>query len=225
MEHDTSFDTYLRYYRNQSGGAYPINIYKGARFQRGYGLGSLFASFVRAISPIFTSQGFQQAAKKVGKRALTAGVNIGSDILAGDDFRQSLKKHATGAASDIYEDAREAVRRSMATNQSGSGKRKRRRKSIKAVDTKKKKTVRKSGSKQTKKAKQLKKQKQKKKTTASRLKSVRGKKRQTKKKSCGTKGKKKCGARKGKQAEINQLKKQLQFLRGKSFSCKYPRFY
>jgi hypothetical protein len=61
--------------------------------------------------------------KYLGKKALSTGVNIGTDLLQGDSFKSTMKKRLKKAGLDIAEDALEKVRNSK---QSGSGRRKRR---------------------------------------------------------------------------------------------------
>ena len=68
--------------RQQHGGN--IAGYRGARFQRGYGIGGIFKSLARCAIPLF-----KQGAKVVGKRALKAATEVGQDVLQGKNVRES----------------------------------------------------------------------------------------------------------------------------------------
>jgi hypothetical protein len=74
--------------RQQHGGN--IVEYRGARFQRDYGLGGIFKSLARYAIPLF-----KQGAKVVGKRALQAATEVGQDVLKlqGKNVRESAKTH------------------------------------------------------------------------------------------------------------------------------------
>jgi hypothetical protein len=65
-----------------------ITGYRGARFQRGYGIGGIFKSLARYAIPLF-----KQSAKVVGKRALQAATEVGQDVLRGKNVRESVKTH------------------------------------------------------------------------------------------------------------------------------------
>ena len=60
--------------RQQRGGN--IAGYRGARFQRGYGIGGIFKGLARYAIPLF-----KQGAKVAGKRALQAATEVGQDVL------------------------------------------------------------------------------------------------------------------------------------------------
>ncbi len=111
---------FTTYYINQAGSG--IAGYSGVRYQKGHGFfGRLLSG---AVMPIL---------KYLGKKALSTGVNIGTDLLQGDNFKSTMKKRLKSAGLDIVEDALEKVRNSK---QSGSGRRKRR-KSLKRRSYKK----------------------------------------------------------------------------------------
>ena len=62
-----------------------LKAFHGSRFQRGYGLGSIFKGlFCWALPHI------QQGAKVLGKRALQTGVNDAQDVLAGENVKAAL---------------------------------------------------------------------------------------------------------------------------------------
>lgn len=84
---------YEEYYLNQAKGNDSYQLggslsgFRGARLQRGSGLGSLFKGFVRTALP-FAKTG----AKLLGKSLLSTGANILKDVANGEGFKQSLKK-------------------------------------------------------------------------------------------------------------------------------------
>ena len=70
--------------------------YSGGRWQKGYGIGSVFRGLFRLAMPIM---------KRVGKKALRTGVKTGvglaTDALAGRDLKSSLKRRVSGAVRDM----------------------------------------------------------------------------------------------------------------------------
>ena len=72
------------YLRQQHGGN--IAGFRGARIQRGYGIGGIFKRLARIAIPLF-----KRGAKAVGKRALQAATEVGQDVLEGKDVIESAK--------------------------------------------------------------------------------------------------------------------------------------
>ena len=82
---------YEEYYlAKQKGGNLPA--FHGSRFQRGYGLGSIFKGPFRWALPHL-----QQGAKLLGKKALQTGVQVAQDVLAGENVKTATKKRAKQA--------------------------------------------------------------------------------------------------------------------------------
>ena len=84
---------YEEYYLNQAkqkGGNLPA--FHGARFQRGYGLGSIFKGLFRWAMPHL-----QQGAKMLGKKALQTGVQVAQDVLGGENVKTATNKRAKQA--------------------------------------------------------------------------------------------------------------------------------
>ena len=119
-------DIYTKYYNNQAGyGDYPtLQTYKGTSYQRGYGIGSIFSSIIKGITPLFQSS----FAKQAGKSLLNTGLQVGSDILQGQNLKDSAKFRFKQAGSDMVDRAAQGIR-----DQIGSG-RKRRRKRKKNIN-------------------------------------------------------------------------------------------
>ena len=77
--HPPNHKLYEQYYIDQAkqqGGSLPA--FHGARFQRGYGLGSIFRGLFRFAVPHL-----QQGTKMLGKKALQTGVDVAQDVLEG----------------------------------------------------------------------------------------------------------------------------------------------
>jgi hypothetical protein len=100
--------------RQQRGGN--IAGYRGARFQRGYGIGGIFKSLARYAIPLF-----KQGAKVVGRRALQAATEVGQDVLQGKNVRESVKTHGEKVVKDFAEQGARTILR-----QTGHGSKRRR---------------------------------------------------------------------------------------------------
>lgn len=121
---------WLDYY---SGQARQIGYgFVGLPYQRGAGLGSLFAGLFRAILPLAKS-----AAKSVGREALATGADMASDILQGESIKRTVKRRGRKAASQLLKKASKKIA------QTGGKRRKRR--SVKTIRRKKPKTKRQKG--------------------------------------------------------------------------------
>ena len=114
-------DVYTKYYSNQAGyGDYPsLQTYRGTSYQRGYGIGSIFSSIIRGITPLFQSPFVKQATKSL----LNTGLQVGSDILQGQNLKDSMKSRFNQTGADLMDKVVQGMR-----NQSGSGRRRRKRK-------------------------------------------------------------------------------------------------
>ena len=100
--------------RQQRGGN--IAGYRGARMQRGYGIGCIFKSLARYAIPLF-----KQGAKVVGKRALQAATEIGQDVLQGKNVRESVETQGGKVVKDFAEQGARTLLR-----QTGHGRKRRR---------------------------------------------------------------------------------------------------
>ena len=96
--HTPNHKLYEEYYLNQAkqkGGNLPA--FHGARYRRGYGLGSIFKGLFRWAVPHL-----KQGAKMLGKKALQTGVNVAQDVLAGENLKTAVTtqgKKALGLTS------------------------------------------------------------------------------------------------------------------------------
>ena len=91
--HTPNHKLYEEYYLNQTkqkGGN--LHAFHGARFQRGYGLGSIFRGLFRWAMPHL-----QRDAKTFGNKALQTGVNVAQDVLAGENIKAAVTKQGRRA--------------------------------------------------------------------------------------------------------------------------------
>ena len=88
-----------------------ISVFRGAPYQRGYGLGSLFKRFGIPILQF------------LGKRLVKTGVNIGNDYLAGRNFVPAIKDNARQGIRKVASEGLDELKKLV--DQSGSGIRKR----------------------------------------------------------------------------------------------------
>jgi len=126
--YQTPVEDYLRYYNNQAGfgQSHPgISTFKGPVYQRGNGLGSIFSSLWKAITPLFKSESVRSALKSAGTAALSTGLNIGNDILQGQNFKQSLKRRSSETGANLLEAAVGDLR-----NLAGSGRKRRKKRQV-----------------------------------------------------------------------------------------------
>ena len=91
--HTPNHKLYEQYYVNQAkqkGGSLPA--FHRARFQRGYGLGSIFRGLFHWAMPHL-----HQGAKVIGKKALQTGFNVAQDVLDGDNIKTAVQKRTKQA--------------------------------------------------------------------------------------------------------------------------------
>jgi hypothetical protein len=101
---------YEGYYLNQAGNG--LAGFEGDRYQKGSGF---FSSLWKFLAP---------GAKLLGRKFLGHAADLGSDILKGEDFKESAKKRLKLAGKDVLN---EAVERAKSFAQNGSGRRRKRR--------------------------------------------------------------------------------------------------
>lgn len=120
---------YLSYYQQQRGSGYvggAIHGFHGSVFQSGRGLGSIFRSLLKFVTPLW-----KPISKNLGREALGMTGRIYNDIQAGLHPKEAVKRNAREAAANLISKGVHKIFR----GQSGSGKRRRR---IKANPSKRK---------------------------------------------------------------------------------------
>ena len=91
----TQCDAEYKDYYDQMGGAM-VPIYQGTKYQKGYGLGSIFSGLFKAAVPML-----KKGAAALGKTALRTGVNIAKDAMAGKDLKAAFTDNAKLAGKDL----------------------------------------------------------------------------------------------------------------------------
>ena len=81
--YDENRSYYEQYYADQCGSG--MNVFQGARGQRGHGLGSVLSGLFRSALPMI---------KNFGKQALQTGINVATNVVEGNSFKDSLRKRA-----------------------------------------------------------------------------------------------------------------------------------
>lgn len=98
---------YTAYYENQvGGGAGRIgNVFVGAPYQRGHGIGRFLGGLFRSVLPLLT-----KGAKAVGKEALRAGLHVIEDVSGKHvPFKESLRRRAKESGENLKHKANEKI--------------------------------------------------------------------------------------------------------------------
>ena len=108
---------YIHYYLGQQDGR-GMPVFKGSSWQRrygqtGYGLGGLFRSLGKIAKPMI-----KNGAKALGNIALTSGVNLLGDVLAGESVKQAARTRALEGANAAK---MQAIQRAQRYAQTGRG--------------------------------------------------------------------------------------------------------
>ena len=78
---------YNTYYAEQIDGGGIRQFYVGSRYQCGHGgIGSFLRGLCRSVLPYLKSD-----AKVIGKEAISAGINVLSNVMSGDDFKNAVR--------------------------------------------------------------------------------------------------------------------------------------
>ena len=136
--HISSNDHYKQYYINQAlqkgGGPY----FAGRLFQKGAGIGSIFASLFKRALPFLSS-----ASSQIGKVALKTGANVLADTFSGQRFQDSLKNRLKESGRELKRDAINKLQSTLAS-QTGAGKKRRATSQSKERSKKRRKTAQKT---------------------------------------------------------------------------------
>ena len=90
--------------------------FRGARMQRGYGIGVMFKSLGRIVIPLF-----KRVDKVVGERALKAATEVGQDVLEGKNVLKSLKSRGSDAVKEYVQQGAKTL-----VHQTGRGRKRKR---------------------------------------------------------------------------------------------------
>ena len=70
-----------------------ITPYSGARWQRGYGIGSIFRGLFRTAIPFLKS--------RVGKSVVKAGMGLAGDVIRGRNMKEALGQRVMQGIGDV----------------------------------------------------------------------------------------------------------------------------
>ena len=83
---EESADFYEDYNASQVGHGISIPVYTGKAVMSGNGIGSIFSGLMRSAMPML-----KRGAMAAGKKLLSMGVGVLSDVASGQNFSQSAK--------------------------------------------------------------------------------------------------------------------------------------
>lgn len=83
-------------FHGQIGNGVDIPIFRGSRFQKGYGIGSMLSGLFRSALPVI-----KRGAVSLGKTALRRGLNIAQDAITGKSLKQSVANNLREAGSEL----------------------------------------------------------------------------------------------------------------------------
>jgi hypothetical protein len=124
---ETPYTVYLKHYQSQTGGGGGVygglQVYRTPSNYRGNGLGSIFRSVWKFISPIFGSETVRDLGKKATEKMINAGISAGQQMLSDPDANIGDILKATGKRTlqDIGGDALDAAYSAFDPRQRGSG--------------------------------------------------------------------------------------------------------
>lgn len=120
MRLDEASDRFVDYYVSQAnqqrGNGFDSTTYfAGPRYQRGHGIGAIFAKIRAALPTVL---------KKLGLQALKTGLNVADDMLSGRQFSRVIGPRLWDGIKTVSKDV-------LLQNQSGSGHRNNKRGTLK----------------------------------------------------------------------------------------------
>ena len=118
IEYCCNGESYYDYYSRQAGAGF----FSGGR-QKGFGLGNLFKSFGRMVTPLIS-----RGARTLGKQLLTTGAHVARDVLSGESVGSSIKNRARQAGVEVLDEitGSKGIKRKRAPAKKGKSKRRRR---------------------------------------------------------------------------------------------------
>ncbi|GFU97056.1 uncharacterized protein TNCV_3347021 [Trichonephila clavipes] len=73
-----------------------LTHYKGINFQKGYGIGGIFRRLFRAALPFLV-----KGVKTIGKEVLMTRSRVASDVLSGENFKESVKTRSRESGKKV----------------------------------------------------------------------------------------------------------------------------
>lgn len=105
---------YREYYAHQAMTGGGGDYYAGFPNQKGHGIGSLFSGLMRFVRPLL-----MRGAKFLGKKAVSTGTKIFSDVVSGDNVGQSAKRRINETLTDIRDQHGSGKRRKKGLKRAG----------------------------------------------------------------------------------------------------------
>ena len=105
-----------KYSKNNMKGGGGINnfeTFKGANYQKGYGIGDQFRRFFRWIVPIFQKHAgpkIESSLKRVGEETINSMTNIAKDVISGKDLKQSAVENINNSIQNLKESAEASLK-------------------------------------------------------------------------------------------------------------------
>lgn len=90
------------FYKNQGETSFPV--YRGVRYQKGFGLGGVFRKLFRYIIPIIKEKGIP-ILKSVGETAIKGVSNLAKDALSGKNVKQSAEQRMMESFNELKQKA------------------------------------------------------------------------------------------------------------------------
>lgn len=94
------------YYLNQADGS----VFRGAAFQKGYGLGGAFRRFFTWFLPLLKEHTLP-IAKNFGKEIVQNVANIANDAINGENIEESAKKHVENSMKKINQSGKGYIKK------------------------------------------------------------------------------------------------------------------
>lgn len=119
---------YELYYDDQVGGS--GDYFKGAPYQKGYGIGGVLAGLFKSALPLIKS-----GAKNLAKTALTTGLGIAADAIGGQNVKMSAVNRLKDAGTSVVSTAIDTLNRGQPIKRPIQRRRATRRKTLKKKRT------------------------------------------------------------------------------------------
>lgn len=87
-------------------------FYKGAVYQRGYGIGSQFKRFFNWIVPLFKKHAvptLERGLKKLGEESINSVSNIAKDVISGKDLKSSAQENINRSISNLKQSVEDTL--------------------------------------------------------------------------------------------------------------------
>jgi hypothetical protein len=149
MNQSIKMNPYTSYYVNQVGTGIPA--FQGIRYQRGHGFfGRIFSSVVPFLKNLLP---------ELGKKVLPSAVGLATDIIEGQNVKQSalnrLKQAGTDVAEETIDQIKTRLQKRKANDQEGARRNKQRKKRVTFVPKKTNKTNKKKANKKRRRRRKL----------------------------------------------------------------------